>query len=440
MTMLSFVNNFVVVGLLLVTPKWLAPRPASVTAYTVVPSGGSHRQTSFTKHKCIIGPTNSIGRIHSQHLKSSHNDLFRGCNNNNIHHLSVQAPVSFQSVRTALFAVPRYGPSSMIPSEGGGSSNNNINGTSDSISLGINNTHNTNEDNEDQFRRITREKQERFRSLVEECRMTTQPEHIPRLLANNIELIVSLQGDDGVQVISTILDEAKLVGEKNNDNDQLLYTHTLQTIETILSFAEDFVQHAREMDDRNKHLLGKIIKTMTKKQNQYQRKNDDDDVDGTLGMLDSGGEETAAQREESLDTILEDEKGNFSPGFLRHLEGECARIENAPTMTPESARMLELIRMIQTRVLEELGKDMGEATLVLGQLMGYDNEQELLGVLDAGLAVRGVDFAVEMANLTEEALMGFQRVHGGVEQELIDRVTLIDTRLRRFVEESNAFQ
>ena len=98
---------------------------------------------------------------------------------------------------------------------------------------------------------------------------------------------------------------------------------------------------------------------------------------------------------------MEKEKNNFSAGFLRHLEGECQRIEGAPTMTPESARLLEIIRIIQTRVLEELGSDMGEAALVLGQLMGYDNKDELLGVLDAGLTVQGREFAVEMNNWLE---------------------------------------
>ena len=75
---------------------------------------------------------------------------------------------------------------------------------------------------------------------------------------------------------------------------------------------------------------------------------------------------------------------NFTPGFLRHLDGERARIANAPRMTPESARRLEIIRIIQARVLEELGTDLGEAAVVLGQLMGYEKEEELRAVLDAG--------------------------------------------------------
>jgi hypothetical protein len=126
--------------------------------------------------------------------------------------------------------------------------------------------------------------------------------------------------------------------------------------------------------------------------------------------------------------------------FLRHIEGECFRIENAPAMTPESSRLLEIIRIIQARVVEELGKDIGEGALVLGQLMGYDDKNELLGVLDAGLTVRGALFAQEMKSLTEEALEGFGQVRGGVDLELIERVTIVDQRLAAFLNEQNRFQ
>ena len=105
-----------------------------------------------------------------------------------------------------------------------------------------------------------------------------------------------------------------------------------------------------------------------------------------------------------------------------------------------------MIRVIQTRVLEELGKDIGndggEAALVLGQLMGYETITEMIGVLDAGLKVRGddIEFAIEMKNLTTEALEGFTRVPGGgVDPDLIDRVTKIQNRLEDYLDESNQF-
>lgn len=242
-----------------------------------------------------------------------------------------------------------------------------------------------------------------FRRLLDESLALSNREHLPKLLANNMEIIASLQGDDGARVISDIVEEAKAEGQEQ-------YQQTILIIDTILTFAETFVEQANEMDEHNKKLLGKIIKTMTSK------------------------------NEDTLDELMEAEKNNFSAGFLRHLEGECERITSASKVTPESARLLEILRIVQARVLEELGADMGEAALVLGQLMGYDDRDELLGVLEAGLTVQGRDFAHEMESLTKEALEGFESVRGGVEPELVERVKFVDQRLKQYLDETNKFQ
>ncbi|KAG7358158.1 hypothetical protein IV203_014745 [Nitzschia inconspicua] len=293
---------------------------------------------------------------------------------------------------------------------------------------------------------LERHQYDTFRRLVQQILTAQQPEHIPRILANHMELIMSLQGEQGTKIITDLLEEVKAQDvdcsdnyendENNNDDDDInsfRYDQTVQAVELILSFAEDFVQQAQEMDNHNKQLLGKIIKTM------MMTNNDNDNDTNSVSSIRDG---VTMSPEELLDLVMEEEKAQFTPGFLRHLEGECDRISGAPKMTRESARLLEILRIIQTRVLEELGKEMGEATLVLGQLMGYDSEEELLGVLDAGLTVRGTDFAMEMARLTEEALDGFQRVPGGVDPELVERVTFIDRRLQEYLveQETNEFQ
>ena len=50
---------------------------------------------------------------------------------------------------------------------------------------------------------------------------------------------------------------------------------------------------------------------------------------------------------------------------------------------------------------------LGEAALVLGQLIGYTNESEALAVLDAGLMLHGVEFARQIKMYTTQALDGF---------------------------------
>jgi len=266
-----------------------------------------------------------------------------------------------------------------------------------------------------------------FQGLVNEVMTISQPELVPRILANNIQLIMGLQGEEGAQIISSILEDSK------DENDDSSYSQTLQSVEMVLGFAEDFVQQAQEMDANNKLLLGKIMKAMVTSENNQS-------VSGGEGRILENAVDDASSRERALDQVLKEEKKNFSAGFLKHLEGECNRISRQKTMTPESSRMLEILLMIQTRVLEEVGQDLGEAALVLGQLMGYDKDEELLGVLDAGLTVRGNEFALEMASLTEEALDGFSRVPGGADPGLVEKVRFIDRRLQEFLNETNEFQ
>ena len=75
---------------------------------------------------------------------------------------------------------------------------------------------------------------------------------------------------------------------------------------------------------------------------------------------------------------------------------------------------------------------------MLGQLLGYDNKAERLAVLDAGLTVRGVEFAVELSALTSEALEGFKTVTG-VDPGLVKSIEEIDERIALFMDK-NKFQ
>jgi hypothetical protein len=72
--------------------------------------------------------------------------------------------------------------------------------------------------------------------------------------------------------------------------------------------------------------------------------------------------------------------------------------------------------------------------------MGYDDKMERMAVLEAGLTVRGVDFAKELVALTGEALEGFQRVPGGVDPDLIQRIQQIDDRLQKYIEVEDVLQ
>ena len=101
-----------------------------------------------------------------------------------------------------------------------------------------------------------------------------------------------------------------------------------------------------------------------------------------------------------------------------------------------TTKMLEIMRVIQARIVEELGAHLGEGAQVLGQLLGYENSDERLAVLDAGLTVRGLEFALELKALTQEALEGFEKMAGGVDPGLLAIVAEVDVRIGEFISEN----
>ena len=57
--------------------------------------------------------------------------------------------------------------------------------------------------------------------------------------------------------------------------------------------------------------------------------------------------------------------------------------------------------------------------MVLRQLVGYDDDNEHMAVLMAGLTVREVEFAEKLLGLTEEALERLQIIPSSVDGDLV---------------------
>lgn len=259
--------------------------------------------------------------------------------------------------------------------------------------------------------RVARQKEE-FAQLLTDVMECDDIDIMPGIMTRNIELILNMKGFEGVSLLNEAIQEA----QKTGDEEHILRVAT--AVDYILNFSEEFVENAKSMDASNKELLGKIVKEITSGWGAGKVKK---------------GNRPGMENEARLDQLFEREKDNFTPGFLRHLEGECKRISAASRLTPESAKMLETLRMIQARVVEELGQELGEGAVVLGQLLGYDDRSERLAVLDAGLTVRGIGFAKELSELTSEALDGFKRVAGGADPGLVRIVSEIDERIKQFI-------
>jgi hypothetical protein len=265
------------------------------------------------------------------------------------------------------------------------------------------------------------EQRKELRDLVNNILLVKDPKHIPSILTKNIELILScMTTEDGAVLVESVIED--IIVEQP---DTSTVTMVLEAIDIILSFGEDFVNNTSKIQQQNQLLLGKIIKAISPSSSSSTQTTNDT-MDQSKKQLIS--------REEELDLLLQKERKQFTPGFLRHVENECQRIASASSMTVESTRLLEALRIIQTRVLEEIcSNELGETAQVLGQLVGYDTKMERIAVLDAGLVVRGVSFANELFVLTTEALNGFQSVIGGADPDLIIRVQQIHDHLQEYL-------
>lgn len=254
----------------------------------------------------------------------------------------------------------------------------------------------------------TPEQSEAFESMFYQVMTCEVREHLPSILTSNVDLLLGIHGQTSVELFHREVSKAEATG----DEEVIERAHA--AVEYIVYFIEAFITEAKATDDKNKLLLGKIIKFMASE--------------------DNGG---ALSKEEEFDALLRSEKENFTPGFLRHLEGECTRIANAREADDETMRLLEMMRVIQARIVEELGQDLGEGAQILGQLLGYESSEERLAVIDAGLTVRGIDFALELKAMTAEALQGFETAPGGVDPGLYAIVQEMDERIQQFIESAH---
>ncbi|KAL7502893.1 hypothetical protein ACHAWX_000544 [Stephanocyclus meneghinianus] len=253
----------------------------------------------------------------------------------------------------------------------------------------------------------------RFAAILREASNLDAAEELPSLVTKHVDDVLAAMTMPGV--IEEIIREEVRTGEGRLED-------VSEVVDAIVTCVESFVEQVESLDDGYKKLLGKIFRILApEKNNQLEGRDEAGRFEGSV--------------EGRLDELLAAEKEAFTPGFLRHLEGECGRIAALPVLSPESAKMLQILRMIQARVLEELGKGIGEGAIVLGQLLGYDDKAERLAVLDAGLTVRGVEFACELSALTGEALKGFEHVKD-VDPGLVKSIREIDDRIGLFMEKS----
>jgi len=145
-----------------------------------------------------------------------------------------------------------------------------------------------------------------FRSMLDEVIHVDKRENLPRICTRNIELLVSMRASDTAAICNEIMESA--IASK----DQALVDNTEAAIQYIVYFVETFIAETKSIDDANKALLGEIIKVIIGRTTLTEKIEIDD--------LPSESE-----RERNLNEFVATHKDEFTPGFLRHLEGECKR-------------------------------------------------------------------------------------------------------------------
>ena len=168
-----------------------------------------------------------------------------------------------------------------------------------------------------------------LRELVKEIIEAKPPQSLPSIVTKYLNVLLAMKGEDGVKALKLIVQQASQPEEAE------------VACEYILNFMEAFVEEAKAMEETNKLLLGKIMRAISP---------------SDTSTIASSSSTSRSYREEKLDTILQEEKDNFTPGFLRHVENECRRLANSSSITKDSTRLLETLQIIHLRILEELGK------------------------------------------------------------------------------------
>jgi hypothetical protein len=239
-------------------------------------------------------------------------------------------------------------------------------------------------------------------------------------VTSNLPQLLSMRGDVGVRIMKETIANGELTF--NDDLNEMLVDYTID-------FLEGFVSNAAALDDGCEELLGEIVTKILE-----CRKENDDYIDA---LNEIGEEEKAAAHQqfdtESLDTWFTDRRADVTSwAFTRHLEGQVSRILNAPRITPESSKLIEILRTIQARVVEEMAVGVGgEAARVISRTLQYDGGEGEGGERDAilidELEARGLAFASEVSKLIEVAGEDFKiLVNEGREDVDLEMVQRLD--------------
>ncbi|GMH50587.1 hypothetical protein TrRE_jg11399 [Triparma retinervis] len=212
-------------------------------------------------------------------------------------------------------------------------------------------------------------------------------------ISERLTTLINMRGKKGAEVIQGYMESEK-GGEDERELNGMLISY-------VIDFLELFVSSAADRSDANKALMSELVKIVTGR------------VKGVEGAYVEGDGKVT---EEDVDKWMDENAKRFDGGFIRYLDSEVHRVTSSPNQSQPVIKTGSILKIVRVRVLEEVGKRMGEEIEVMNQVLGYDKDGIRERVVLAGLEARGRDMAERLKAVCEEVLEGEVKGEEGEEE------------------------
>ncbi|GMH49000.1 hypothetical protein TrLO_g15505 [Triparma laevis f. longispina] len=216
------------------------------------------------------------------------------------------------------------------------------------------------------------------------------------VVSRKVHVLLSMRGVEGVDLMKACIEEA---GEDGGLTSGL--------ISFIIDFLEEFVSQSASLDSRNTQLLGSLI--------DFVRSNND-----------------VAKVEEFFDGNVEELDGNF----MAHLSRQEKRLLSSPSATVETAKLLDMFKVIKVLVMDAQGRALsegGDVAVIVNQLLQYDDDETRVQVMRAGLEARDAEWKQQFFEKIEEVIGETEGIKSDDGREMRRRLETLQKNRNEFL-------
>ncbi|GMH47252.1 hypothetical protein TrVE_jg10038 [Triparma verrucosa] len=188
------------------------------------------------------------------------------------------------------------------------------------------------------------------------------------VVSRRVHVLLSMRGPEGVELMKECIREA-------GDDGGL----TEGIISFIIDFLEEFVEQSASLDARNAALMGEVL--------EFVKSHND-----------------VPEVEAFFDSKVPELDGNF----MAHLNRQEKRLLASPSATVETAKLLDMVKVVKVLSTEAVGRSLSEGSnvaVIMNQLLQYDSDSTRVQVMRAGLATRDDLWKEEFFKKIDEAII-----------------------------------